>query len=304
MKRVSRETACQLLTLTGNVGATHSLNTFCAAVSLYQTVCSSWCPWRPNRPKHSLATTTESTYRKTSDQRGFEAGGTGTQRWRSHRTGVAKSVPRLGGRLLYARIDACDMDARIRKLDGWCVEHGPSLMIESTMRPEVDSNDFGRFGNYFSRLEFEFCRRGNYFPKTKSGPRTPPLACGSNFTVSSLLAEGLGEGGEGRRARALTRQRQAGARPERRRGNPKQRRNSGVAPTRPRRGRRQRRQPLFFFVCSEFVHTQCDFKCACVVACFHTRVDQMQTQWKEKREIERETTHRYTRTASVSVFFP
>ena len=50
---------------------------------------------------------------------------------------------------------------------------------------------------------------------------------------------------------------------------------------------------LRFFVCSEFIHTQCDLTCACVVACFHTCVDvsqQMQTHWKEKGEIERETT--------------
>ena len=61
----------------------------------------------------------------------------------------------------------------------------------------------------------------------------PPFACGSNSTVSSLLREG--SGGEGRRARALDRRRQ---------GNPKQRRNSGVAPKRPRRGRRLWRQQL------------------------------------------------------------
>ena len=50
---------------------------------------------------------------------------------------------------------------------------------------------------------------------------------------------------------------------------------------------------LRFFVCSEFIHTQSDLTCACVAACFHTCVDvsqQMQTHWKEKGEIERETT--------------
>ena len=74
-------------------------------------------------------------------------------------------------------------------------------------------------------------------------PPIPPLACGSNFTVSSLLGEVWG----GRRARALTvgaRPRQAGARPERRRETPSKERNSGVAPSRQRRGRRQWRQPL------------------------------------------------------------
>ena len=42
-------------------------------------------------------------------------------------------------------------------------------------------------------------------------PPTPPLACGSNSTVSSFPG-GLGR--RGRRARALNRWRQAGARPE------------------------------------------------------------------------------------------
>ena len=38
-----------------------------------------------------------------------------------------------------------------------------------------------------------------------------------------------------------------------------------------------------------FIHTQCDFTCTCVVACFHTRVDQKQTHSGKTRVMERET---------------
>ena len=70
---------------------------------------------------------------------------------------------------------------------------------------------------------------------TPQNPPTPPFACGSNSIVSSLLG---GVWRRGRRALAFIRWRQAGARPQRRREPPKQRRNSGVAPARERRGRR------------------------------------------------------------------
>ena len=33
------------------------------------------------------------------------------------------------------------------------------------MRPKINSNDFGRFLDFLSRIEFEFCRRGNCFQK-------------------------------------------------------------------------------------------------------------------------------------------
>ena len=33
---------------------------------------------------------------------------------------------------------------------------------QGTIRPKINSNDFGRFA-LFRRFEFEFCRRGNYF---------------------------------------------------------------------------------------------------------------------------------------------
>ena len=39
-----------------------------------------------------------------------------------------------------------------------------------------------------------------------------------------------------------------------------------------------------FIVCSEFIQTQCDLTCTCVVARFHTCVDQMQTHSGKKRE--------------------
>ena len=75
-----------------------------------------------------------------------------------------------------------------------------------------------------------------YFPSclcnashAAENPPTPPLACGSNSTVSSLVGR-IWEGG--RRARALNRRRQArrqaGARPERRRETPRS--VSGVVP--------------------------------------------------------------------------
>ena len=35
----------------------------------------------------------------------------------------------------------------------------------TSLRAEINSNDFGRFGKVISRFKFEFCRRGNYFQK-------------------------------------------------------------------------------------------------------------------------------------------
>ena len=43
-----------------------------------------------------------------------------------------------------------------------CVQaHHPDTNKHITVRAETNSNDFGRFGELFSRFEFEFCRRGN-----------------------------------------------------------------------------------------------------------------------------------------------
>ena len=41
-----------------------------------------------------------------------------------------------------------------------CVQRDPSGRVLTT-RPEINSNDFGRFVELLSRFEFEFCRRGN-----------------------------------------------------------------------------------------------------------------------------------------------
>ena len=45
------------------------------------------------------------------------------------------------------------------------VERYPFHLQDFTMRPEINSNDFGFFWELSSRFELEFRRRGNYFLK-------------------------------------------------------------------------------------------------------------------------------------------
>ena len=51
-------------------------------------------------------------------------------------------------------------------------------------------------------------------------------------------------------------------------------------------------QTIQFFVCSEFIHIQCDFTCTCVVACFHTFVDVSQQMQTHSRQTHTQTTYR------------
>ena len=41
------------------------------------------------------------------------------------------------------------------------------------------------------------------------------------------------------------------------------------------------KKTIRFFVCSGFIHTQCDCTCACAVTCYHTCVDQVQTHSRQ-----------------------
>ena len=55
----------------------------------------------------------------------------------------------------------CPSRLLLRLCTGFPVQ-GFHLKVLITMRPGINSNDFGRFGNFFRRFEFGFCRRGNY----------------------------------------------------------------------------------------------------------------------------------------------
>ena len=70
---------------------------------------------------------------------------------------------RLSSHTKTIEVDLSNREGASRRMFFVCVFCVPCAWHVSTMRPEINSNDFGRFLELISRFEFEFRRRENYF---------------------------------------------------------------------------------------------------------------------------------------------